>query len=57
MAYLTFYADGAYTFKQSGQTVDYNTRASAVWIRTANGWKSIHANWAPSEDGIGIPKQ
>ena len=57
MAYLTFYADGAYTFKESGQTVDYNTRASAVWIRTANGWKSIHANWAPSEDGIGIPKQ
>ena len=57
MAYLTFYADGAYTFKESGQTVDYNTRASAVWIRTANGWKSIHANWAPSEGGIGIPKQ
>ena len=57
MAYLTFYADGVYTFKESGQTVDYNTRASAVWIRTANGWKSIHANWAPSEGGIGIPKQ
>lgn len=57
MAYLTFYADGAYTFKESGQSVDYNTRASAVWIRTANGWKSIHANWAPSEGGIGIPKQ
>ena len=56
MAYLTFYADGAYTFKESGQTVDYNTRASAVWIRTSDGWKSIHANWAPSEGGIGIPK-
>jgi len=57
MAYLTFYADGAYTFKESGQTVDYNTRASAVWIRTSDGWKSIHANWAPSEGGIGIPMQ
>ena len=57
MAYLTFYADGAYTFKESGESVDYNTRASAVWIRTANGWKSIHANWAPTADGTGIPQQ
>ena len=57
MAYLTFYADGAYTFKESGQSVDYNTRASAVWIRTANGWKSIHANWAPAAGGNGIPQQ
>ena len=57
MAYLTFYADGAYTFKESGESVDYNTRASAVWIRTAEGWKSIHANWAPTADGTGIPQQ
>ena len=57
MAYLTFYADGAYTFKESGESIDYNTRASAVWIRTANGWKSIHANWAPTADGTGIPQQ
>ena len=57
MAYLTFYADGAYTFKESGKSVDYNTRASAVWIRTADGWKSIHANWAPTADGTGIPQQ
>ena len=57
MAYLTFYADGAYTFKESGESVDYNTRASAVWIRTADGWKSIHANWAPIADGTGIPQQ
>ena len=57
MAYLTFYADGAYTFKESGESVDYNTRASAVWIRTADGWKSIHANWAPTADGTGIPQQ
>ena len=57
MAYLTFYADGAYTFKESGESVDYNTRASAVWIRTGNGWKSIHANWAPTADGTGIPQQ
>lgn len=57
MAYLTFYADGAYTFKESGESVDYNTRASAVWIRTANGWKSVHANWAPTADGTGIPQQ
>ena len=57
MAYLTFYADGAYTFKESGESVDYNTRASAVWIRTADGWKSIHTNWAPTADGTGIPQQ
>ena len=57
MAYLTFYADGAYTFKESGESVNYNTRASAVWIRTADGWKSIHANWAPTADGTGIPQQ
>ena len=57
MAYLTFYADGAYTLKESGESVDYNTRASAVWIRTADGWKSIHANWAPTADGTGIPQQ
>ena len=57
MAYLTFYADGAYTFKESGESVDYNTRASAVWIRTGNGWKSIHAKWAPTADGTGIQHQ
>ena len=57
MAYLTFYADGVYTFKESGESIDYNTRASAVWIRTENGWKSIHANWAPAAGGNGIPQQ
>jgi len=57
MAYLTFYADGVYTFKESGDSIDYNTRASAVWIRTENGWKSIHANWAPAAGGNGIPQQ
>ena len=56
-AFLTFYADGSYSFKATGETVDYNTRASSVWLRTGDGWKSIHTNWAPTADGTGIPQQ
>ena len=56
MAILTFYADGSYTQGDSEDVVDYSTRASAVWIATDNGWKSVHANWAPYGGGSGIPK-
>ena len=56
MAVLTFYADGSYTKGDSEDVVDYSTRASAVWIATDNGWKSVHANWAPFGGGSGIPK-
>ena len=55
MAILTFYANGAYTFNDSKEKVDYSTRASAVWIATNTGWKMVHANWAPF-GGSGIPK-
>ncbi len=56
MAILTFYADGSYTQGDSEDVVDYSTRASAVWIATDDGWKSVHANWAPYGGGSGIPK-
>ena len=54
-AIVKFYANGAYTFNDSKETVDYRTRASAVWISTDSGWKMVHANWAPF-GGSGIPK-
>ena len=56
MAVLTFYADGSYTHSGSEDSVAYSTRASSVWIATPNGWKSVHANWAPFGGGSGIPK-
>ncbi|MEC7876749.1 MAG: nuclear transport factor 2 family protein [Bacteroidota bacterium] len=56
MAVLTFYADGSYTQGDSEDVVDYSTRASAVWIATDDGWKSVHAHWAPYGGGSGIPK-
>ena len=56
MAVLTFYADGSYTHSGSEDSVAYNTRASSVWIATPDGWKSVHANWAPFGGGSGIPK-
>ena len=55
MAVLKFYAKGAYSFNDSDETVDYSTRASAVWIATDSGWKMVHANWAPF-GGSGIPQ-
>jgi len=54
-AIVKFYANGAYTFNDSKETVDYSTRASTVWISTGTGWKMVHANWAPF-GGSGIPK-
>ena len=54
-AIVKFYANGAYTFTETNEKVDYSTRASAVWISTGSGWKMVHANWAPF-GGSGIPK-
>ena len=54
-AVLRFYANGAYTFTETNKKVDYSTRASAVWISTGDGWKMVHANWAPF-GGSGIPE-
>ena len=56
MAVLTFYADGSYTQGDSEESVAYNIRASSVWIATADGWKTVHTNWAPYGGGSGIPK-
>ena len=53
-AVLTFYAKGDYTVGE-GDKVDYNTRASSVWISTENGWKIMHSSWAPFGGGNGIP--
>ena len=58
MAVLTFYATGSYTFNDTNENVKYSTRASSVWIVTDDGsWKSVHSNWAPRKDGIGIPSE
>jgi tetratricopeptide (TPR) repeat protein len=54
-AIVKFYANGAYTFNDSQEKVDYSTRASAVWISSDSGWKMVHANWAPF-GGSGIPE-
>jgi ketosteroid isomerase-like protein len=54
-AVLTFYAKGDYTVDNS-DSIDYSTRASSVWVSTENGWKIMHSNWAPLEDGTGIPE-
>ena len=54
-AVLTFYAKGDYTVDDS-DPIDYSTRASSVWVSTENGWKIMHSNWAPLEDGTGIPE-
>jgi ketosteroid isomerase-like protein len=54
-AVLRFYANGAYTFNETNEKVEYSTRASAVWISTGSGWKMVHANWAPF-GGSGIPE-
>ena len=53
-AVLTFYAKADYTVGE-GDKVDYNTRASSVWISTENGWKIMHSSWAPFGGGNGIP--
>lgn len=56
-AVLTFYAKGSYFLNEKPEEkVPYSTRASSVWIASDEGWKMIHANWAPFNDGIGIPK-
>ena len=58
MAVLTFYADGSYTFNDTNENVKYSTRASSVWIVADDGsWKSVHSNWAPRNDGVGIPAE
>ena len=49
-----FHAKGDYTVGE-GDKVDYNTRASSVWISTENGWKIMHSSWAPFGGGNGIP--
>ena len=54
-AVLTFYAKGDYTVGE-GDSIDYSTRASSVWIATEKGWKIMHSNWAPFEGGTGIPE-
>ena len=55
-AVLTFYASGSYTFKETQKEIPYSTRGSSVWVNTGQGWKVMHSSWAPSQDGIGIPK-
>tara|TARA_B100001029_G_scaffold56457_1_gene45569 strand:- start:1240 stop:2394 length:1155 start_codon:yes stop_codon:yes gene_type:complete len=58
MAVLTFYAAGSYTFTETKENVKYSTRASSVWIVADDGsWKSVHSNWAPMKDGVGIPSE
>jgi len=55
-AVITFNATGSYIFKDTKKEVPYSTRGSSVWVNTNQGWKIMHSSWAPSQDGIGIPK-
>ena len=43
MAYLNFYADGAYSFKESGDLLIIIQEHLLFGLELVNGWKSIHA--------------
>ncbi|MDZ7719345.1 MAG: hypothetical protein U5K72_11070 [Balneolaceae bacterium] len=56
MAITTYTSTGNYTMNDSGDDVDYHTRASEVWLLEDGGWKLVHSNFAPMPDGDGLPK-
>lgn len=55
MAITTYTSRGNYTMNDSGDEVDYHTRASEVWQLEDGGWKLVHSNFAPMPDGDGMP--
>jgi len=56
MAITTFTSTGNYTMNDSGDDVDYHTRASEVWQLEGGSWKLVHSNFAPMPDGDGLPR-
>jgi hypothetical protein len=56
MAITTFTSAGNYTMNESGEEVDYHTRASEVWQLEGGGWVLVHSNFAPMPDGAGLPR-
>ena len=52
---VTFDADGSLSFDEGDKNVPYSTRASQVWVETANGWKLMHSHWSPKAESAGIP--
>ena len=56
MAITTFTSTGNYTMNESGDEVDYHTRASEVWQLEGGGWKLVHSNFAPMPGGDGLPR-
>jgi len=56
MAITTYTSTGNYTMNESGDEVDYHTRASEVWKLEAGSWVLVHSNFAPMPDGAGLPR-
>jgi len=56
MAITTYTSSGNYTMNDSGDQVDYHTRASEVWQLEDGSWKLVHSNFAPMPDGDGLSK-
>ena len=56
-ATLTFNADGNYTIKKTGESVDYATRGASIWVLTDDGWKTFHSSWSPRKGKLGIPSK
>ncbi len=56
MAITTYTSTGNYTMNESGEEVDYHTRASEVWKLEAGSWVLVHSNFAPMPDGAGLPR-
>ncbi|MSR02163.1 MAG: nuclear transport factor 2 family protein [Gemmatimonadetes bacterium] len=54
MAIATYMDNGTYVV--DGRSVEYQTRASSVWMRndTTGAWTIVHSNYAPA-GGAGIP--
>ncbi|HMB99121.1 MAG TPA: hypothetical protein VKM36_11590 [Balneolaceae bacterium] len=56
MAITTYTSTGNYTMNDSGDEVDYHTRASEVWQLEGGSWKLVHSNFAPMPGGEGLPR-
>lgn len=52
---ITFDTEGSLSFEDGPQNIPYSTRASQVWVNTADGWKIMHSHWSPKAEAQGIP--
>jgi hypothetical protein len=56
MAITAYTSTGNYTMNESGEIIDYHTRASEVWQLEGGSWVLVHSNFAPMPDGAGLPR-